>query len=95
MRKLEKKAAKVITQGDGAATKNKGAVTALVYDTANVAQPPYQGDEMASVQAECQKMLDRLNAQILNARGVPPPAKEKQQRPQRGQQKKQVTADNV
>ena len=24
--------------------------------------PPYTGEEMANVQAECQKMLDRLNA---------------------------------
>ena len=50
------------TGGGGVTSKNKAQTTALAYDTVNVAQPPYSGEEMQNVQAECQRMLDRLNA---------------------------------
>jgi len=39
------------------------------YDpVVNTKMPALLGDEMHAVQAECQKMLDKLNHQILNAK---------------------------
>lgn len=50
---------------------------------ATLIKPPFTGTEMASVQAECQTMLDKLNSKILTAKGctgyTPKCAKKKRQ----------------
>ena len=62
IRRLETKAA-----GEGKLTRYDPVMTTKM--------PALLGDEMTTVQAECQKMLDKLNHQILNAKnqlGGPP-----------------------